>query len=297
MNRARRTLRRKRCFRHTWMAVMTLCAIAGCEGSRQPSGVGSARPGPDTPLRIAAASDLQSALPALAERFRAGGGVAITPTFQSSGVLARQIEQGAPYDLFFSANEAFVRDLAARGIIRPESVHIYARGSLVLVVHNEVAGQVKSLADLARPEVKRIALANPETAPYGKAARQALERSGLWEPLRPRIVIAESVRQALLHAQNGNAEAALVGRAISDVPEVRSIDLDPALYDPIVQAMGIIADSSRPSEAEAFASFVLGAEGQRVLKQFGFRPGPAGSATSGNEASPRRREAVGKGIE
>jgi molybdate transport system substrate-binding protein len=293
MNRARRMLRRQRQFLHAWMAVMTLCAIGGCGGSRQGSGGGSA----GSPLRIAAASDLQSAFPVLAERFRASGGVAITPAFQSSGVLARQIEQGAPYDLFFAANEAFVRNLAVRSTIRPESVRIYARGSLVLVVHNEVAGQVKSLADLARPEIKRIAIANPETAPYGKAGKQALDRSGLWESLRPRIVIAESVRQALLHAQNGDAEAALVGRAISDVPEVRSIAIEPALYDPIVQALGIIADSSRPSEAEAFATFVLGPEGQGILKTFGFQPGPAEAAPAPSEASPRHRESVGKGIE
>ena len=80
---------------------------------------------------------------------------------------------------------------------------------------------VRSLADLTRPEVKKIALANPETAPYGKAGKQALERAGLWDRLQPKIVLAESVRQALLYAQKGDAEAALVGRAIANVPEIR----------------------------------------------------------------------------
>ncbi len=285
MSSSRRKLCGDRSGFHAWMWVVMLGAIAGCsEDRRGPGGP------PAAPFRVAAASDLQAVLPALAERFRAGGGTGITPTFQSSGVLARQIEQGAPYDLFFAANEKFVRDLAARGAIRPESVRNYARGSLVLAVHRDAADRIKSLADLARPEVKRIAVANPETAPYGKAGQQALERSGLWDSLRPRIVVAESVRQALLHAQNGDVEAALVGRAIADVPEVVAFGIDPALYDPIVQALGIVSDSSRQREAEAFASFVLGAEGQGVLKQFGFRPGIDESKQEKTGKTPGGRE-------
>ena len=213
-------------------------------------------------LRVAAASDLQAALPKLGDRFQARSGIAITPTFLSSGVLAQQIKQGAPYDVFLAANEAFVRDLAGGGFIRPESVHAYARGSLVLAVHGAPDVRLGSLADLAGPGVKKIALANPETAPYGKAGKQALERAGLWEKLQPKIVVAESVRQALLYAQNGDAEAALVGRAIAGVPEVRTVEIDPGLYDPIVQAMGIVADSSRQADAEAFVKFVLDEEGQ-----------------------------------
>lgn len=248
-------------------------------------------------MRVAAASDLQAALPALAERFQAAGGAQIAPTFQSSGVLARQIEQGAPYDLFFAANEGFVRDLAARGAIRPESVRLYAVGSLVLAVHRDMADRIKTLADLARPEVKRIAVANPETAPYGKAGKQALERSGLWESLRPRIVVAESVRQALFHAQNGDVEAALVGRAIADVPEVVAFDVDPTLYDPIVQALGIVSDSSRQQEAEAFVNFVVSPEGQGVLKRFGFRPGSDAATRVETREPSGGRQAESQAIE
>jgi molybdate transport system substrate-binding protein len=227
------------------------------------------------PLRVAAASDLQAALPRLADRFQVRTGIGITPTFLSSGVLAQQIKQGAPYDLFLSANEAFVRNLADGGLIRAESVHPYARGSLVLAVYGEMDGRVGSVNDLIKPEVKKIALANPETAPYGRAGKQALKRAGLWEQLRPKVVIAESVRQALLYAQKGDAEAALVGRAISDVAGVRTVAIDTKLYDPIVQALGIVADSPRRADAEAFATFVLGDEGQAILKGVGFQPARA----------------------
>jgi molybdate transport system substrate-binding protein len=268
-----------------WLLPMMACWIAGCGGpgwekpTEQPSGAD-----PLPPLRIAAASDLQAALPRLGVRFHEKTGVVIRPTFLSSGVLTRQIRQGAPYDVFLSANEAFVRDLARDGSIRPESVHPYARGSLVLAVYRELGDDVRSLADLEKPEVKKIALANPETAPYGRAGKQALERAGLWEKLPSKIVIAESVRQALMYAQKGDAEAALIGRAIAGVPEVRVVDIDPGLYDPIVQALGVVVDSTRRNEAEAFARFVLDPEGQAILKEFGFQPGGSGTSTKAGGA-------------
>jgi molybdate transport system substrate-binding protein len=256
-----------------WLLAFVPLWIAGCGDPCQVTiSDPAAEARSSSPLRIAAASDLQAALPKLAERFETRSGIAIAPTFLSSGVLAHQIQQGAPYDVFLAANEAFVRDLADGGFVRPESVRAYARGSLVLAVYGELGGRVGSLGDLTRPEVKKIALASPETAPYGKAGKQAIERAGLWDKLRPKIVIAESVRQALLYAQKGDAEAALVGRAIADVPEIRTIAVDAGLYDPIVQAMGIVTDSSRRADAEAFVTFMMADEGQAILKDFGFKP-------------------------
>jgi molybdate transport system substrate-binding protein len=233
-------------------------------------GLGCARPQTKTPLRIAAASDLQLVLPRLTERFEARTGVVASITFGASGQLAEQIKQGAPFDVFLSANETFVRDLAGGGFIKPDSMHRYARGSLALAVYRELGDKVQSLADLTRPEVKKIALANPSTAPYGKAGKQALERAGLWDQLQPKIVIAESVRQALLYVQKGDVEAALVGRAIANVIEVRPFEVDAQLYDPIIQALGIVAATARSADAEKFALFVLDAEGQKTLNQFGF---------------------------
>jgi molybdate transport system substrate-binding protein len=231
---------------------------------------GCVRPKTTEPLQIAAASDLQLALPKLAERFQTTSGIVPSITFGASGQLAEQIKQGAPFDVLLSANESFVSDLERGGFIKAGSMHRYARGSLVLAVYRDVGNKIQSLADLTKPEVKKIALANPATAPYGKAGKQALVNAGLWDQLQPKIVIAESVRQALLYAQKGDAEAALVGRAIANVPEVRPFDVDPKLYDPIIQALGIIAATKRNADAEQFALFVLEAEGQRTLKEFGF---------------------------
>jgi molybdate transport system substrate-binding protein len=267
--------------RYSWglLLAVGLFAGAGCAGR-------DAEQNTTKPLRIAAATDLQSALPELIERFRSKTGIPVaTPTFGASGQLAEQIKGGAPFDVFLAANVSFVRDLAEKRLVKQESVHPYTRGSLVLAVYRELGEPVQGLEDLAKPEVKKIAIANPATAPYGKAGKQALERAGLWTKLEPKIVMAGSVRQALYYVQHGEAEAALVGKAIANVPEVRAVDVDPQLYDPIIQALGIVTASDRSADAERFAKFVLDEEGQSILKQFGFTP--PGSEHSGAAQQPK----------
>jgi molybdate transport system substrate-binding protein len=242
------------------VVALLLMVAMGCDGPAA------------QPLRIAAASDLSLALPKIADQFRLRTGIETSITFGSSGQLKQQIDQGAPFDLFLAANQTFVRDLADAGIALPDSVIAYARGSLVLAVYRSQQDTVRTLGDLTRPDVKKIALANPATAPYGKAGKQALERAGLWKVLEPKIVFADSVRQALLYVQAGDAEAALVGRALVPGSELRPVDVAPDLYDPIIQALGVVAKSSRINDAQQFARFMLDPDGQDLLKQFGFAP-------------------------
>lgn len=251
------------------LAPCLLILASGCGGKPRPEAT--------PPLRVAAASDLQAALPVLASRFRLETGLTVEFSVGSSGQLAQQIAQGAPFDLFLAANRKFVDDLAAQGDVDPSSVRPYARGSLVLAVLASEAGTIRSLDDLRRPEVKKVAIANPEFAPYGLAAKQALEHKGLWEELRPKVVQAETVRQALQFVQSGNAEAGLVGRAIADVPEVRSLPVDPELYDPLIQALGITKGAKDPAQAAKFAEFLFSEAGQGILSDFGFRSPPTRS--------------------
>jgi len=225
---------------------------------------------PATPLRVAAASDLQVVMPGLIKAFREAKGPEVSATFGASGQLAEQIKAGAPFDVFLSANRAFVEDLATTGDVAPESVRPYARGSLVLVVHEGAGAGIERLSDLTKPGVKKVALANPAFAPYGAAAKQALVKEGLWEALAPKRVQAETVRQALQFVQSGNAEAGLVGRSIAKVKGVRVVEIDPDLYDPIVQGLGVVARSAHPAEARAFADFLLGERGQAILAAGGF---------------------------
>jgi molybdate transport system substrate-binding protein len=225
-------------------------------------------------LRVAAASDLQGVLPTLTDRFTANSGITVTPIIGASGQLAQQIRQGAPFDVFLSANMTFVQDLAKEGRIEPDTVRLYATGRLVLVVSRSSHVAVDGLAALARPEVKRVAIANPELAPYGYAARQALEKAGLLESLKPKLVQADTVRQALQYVQTGNAEAGLVAHSVARVPEVDAIEIDPVLYEPIVQGLGVVAQTGHGEAARTFTRFLLSGEGQKVLASAGFGSPP-----------------------
>ena len=254
----------------SWLFVPLLSLLsAGCftNSSNLPLS-----PGASGPLQVVAASDLQLALPALVDKFNQQ-----TPTFQvvqtfgSSGQIAEQIKAGAPFDMFLCANEAYVRNLAKDNHIQPESVAPFAIGSLVLAVHPESVGKVTTLADLAKPEIKKIAIASPEFAPYGVAAKTALERSGLWSVVEPKIVRGESVRQALEYVESGNVEAALVGKSLMKDSKAKLIEVDPKLYDPLVQFLGIVQRSRNKTAANIFLRFLQSNLGAEVLKDSGFQ--------------------------
>lgn len=254
---------------YIWLADLAVLAV-GC---------GHVAPGPETPvvehertgpLRVAAASDLQRILPRVLQRFQSRSGTTVEATFGASGQLAEQIKAGAPFDLFLSANRNYVAGLDAAGLIVPGSVRDYARGTLVLCLNSSAGPDLKSLADLGRPEIRKIAIAHPDYAPYGVAARQALERAGLWAGLESKIVRAESVRQAMAYVETGDAEAALVSKALAYAPGIRTIDVDPALHDPLIQALGIVAASGNRDRAGALADFLVGNDGQAMLAEGGF---------------------------
>lgn len=243
-------------------ASAALLAAFGCGGPREGA--------VDEPLRIAAAADLQRALPRILEAYGDRDGPIASPTFGASGQLAEQIRGGAPFDLFLSADMDWPGTLEEEGAIAAGSVRPYARGSLVLLVHADAAEEVGSIADLARPEVRKVAIANPDVAPYGKAARAALESAGLWESLADKITPTGSVAQAFLHVEQGNADAALVSRSLVEESRSKVVEIDPALYPPRIQGLGIVARSPRKAQAERFAAFLLGPEGGRLLAERGF---------------------------
>ena len=211
-------------------------------------------------------------MPRLAERFRAESGVEVAATFGASGQLAQQVAQGAPFDVFLAANRKYVSDLAGSGAINPTSVRDYAVGSLALAVHPDLAETVHGLEDLRDPAVRRVAIADPEVAPYGAAARQALERAGLWDAIEPKRVQAATVRQALQLVQSGNADAALVGASIaSGAKGVAVVTIPRDAHDPIWQALGIPTLAKSPDDARTFVRFFLEGTGKSLLVEAGFR--------------------------
>jgi molybdate transport system substrate-binding protein len=255
--------------RREWL--LALAAVAALA----PAG---ARAAPPASLTVFAASDLALAFKDIVPRFEAAHGAKAVVVLGSTGNLAKQIEEGAPADLFFAANVAFVDRLAASGAVLPDTRALYARGRAVLVAPKGAAVAVRSLADLARPEVRRVAIANPEHAPYGQAAKEALEAAGLWEAVRGKLVYGENVRQALQFVQSGAVDAGIVALSIAGVPEIERVLVDEALHRPLDQAAAVVARSARPDLARAFLRFVTGPEGRAILARYGFvAPGRGGS--------------------
>lgn len=218
-------------------------------------------------LSIAAASDLARAAPDLAAAYRKNAGHAARFSFASSGALARQIENGAPYDVFLAANEAFVNEGLQKAWLKPGTGRAYAAGHLALWSRS---GKFARLEDLTHPSVRHVAIANPAHAPYGAAAAQALANAGVWESLKPRIVYGENIRQALQYAESGNADAAIV--AWSLVFDRGGVRLPDALYDEIRQSGAVVASTRQADAATRFLAFLGSPLGRDILARHGFRP-------------------------
>jgi len=182
-------------------------------------------------------------------------------TFGSSGSLKQQIENGAPYDVFLSANESYVKDLTASGLATNSQV--YALGRIGLWSPN---GSVISLSDLEKPGVKHLAIPNPQHAPYGVAAKQALESQHVWTDVEPKVVYGENVRQALQFAESGNVEAVITSWTLL----IGKGTLLPAEWHaPIRQTGAVLNASAQQEAAKNFLKFLMGPEAQKILKDGG----------------------------
>lgn len=227
-------------------------------------------------LAVAAAADLQFAFTDIARLFEQQTGHKVTLVFGSTGQLAQQIENGAPYDLLAAANIHYVTDLAAKQLVRADSISLYAQGRIVLAVNRQSGVTATALQDLLSPNIKHVAIANPAHAPYGVAAMQALQSAGVWDQLQSKLVLGENVRQTLQYVQSGDAEAGIVALSVANVPEISWTLLDGSLHAPLDQALGIMASSQQQDLAREFATFVNGETGRPIMRQYGFiLPGEA----------------------
>ena len=206
---------------------------------------------------IAAASDLQFVLTELAETFTRDTGTTVRLTFGSSGNLSRQIRQGAPFELFLSADERFALDLAAAGFARDEG-EIYGIGRIVILVPSgspvTADAQMDGLAAaLDRGLVKRFAIANPEHAPYGQRAEEALRRRGLWDSLQPHLILGENVSQAAQFALSGNAEGGIVAHSLVLSPRLAGVGeyalIPQEWHSPLRQRMVLLRHAGAAAES------------------------------------------------
>ena len=190
--------------------------------------------------------------------------------FGSSGNLATQIESGLPADIFASANIAYVERLAEKDLLVEDTRQLYAVGRIVLAVNRSSGVRVGELRDLLKPEVSRVAIANPDHAPYGVAAMEALQSVGIWDQIRPKLVYGENVRQALQYIETGDATAGIVALSVANVPEVSYVPIDEALHQPLRQSLAVLRRSQHEELARQFIAFVNGPQGRPIMKKYGF---------------------------
>lgn len=225
------------------------------------------------PLRVAAASDVEPAFTEIGTRFTARTGRRVVFSFGSSGSLAHQIDNGAPLDLYAAASTEHVQRLRSKARLVESTIRAYARGQLTLWTRPGLQPPA-TVQELAEPRFSRIALANPEHAPYGQAAVAALKKIGIYETVRSRLVFGENVRQAQQIALSGDADVAMTALSLAlreKSREVRHLIVPPEHYPALTQTLGVVAGGDTTGAAQ-FAAFLLGDEGQAVLRSFGFLP-------------------------
>ncbi len=229
----------------------------------------------DPPL-VAAAADLKFALTDLVAEYRNATGREVKVAFGSSGNFTQQIENGAPFDLFLSADEAYVERLAAKGFAKDGGA-LYAIGRVVLFVpRGSPLKPDPTLADLraaiADGRLRRFAIANPEHAPYGRAAREALQAAGLWDAIQPMLVLGENVSQATQFAAGGNAQGGIVAAALTTTPEIAKLGtaalLPDTMHRPLRQRMALMKPAGR--DAEAFYRWLQTPPARAVFIRYGF---------------------------
>src|SRR5215813_234435 len=232
-------------------------------------------------ITVAAASDLSFVFREVVTRFERETGNTVKLSFGSSGNFYSQIENGAPYDLFFSADVDYPKKLEAAGLIEPGSLYPYAWGRLVLWAPSDSGVEVQQgLKCLLGAHVRKIAIANPSHAPYGRAAEAALKGEGIYEKVAGKLVLGENISQTAHFVETGNADAGLIALSLALAPEMKTkgkYDLvDPKLYPRIVQAAVIIKSSHKKQAAQRFLEFLKSPAISALMKQYGFEsPGDA----------------------
>lgn len=258
---SRRKVRSAKTSLVSFLLLALLVISLACRGTRTPA---------FAELTVAAASDLTPAFEQIGREFEATQKIKVVFVFGSTGMLTRQIENGAPFDLFAAAKVSYIDQLDAKGLIVPETKRVYARGRITMWTIADSTLKLQKIEDLARPEFHRIAIANPDHAPYGQAAREALTTAGVWQTVQPKLVYGDNIRQTFQFAKTGNVEVAIVSLSLSVESKGRWVLVPEELHKPIDQGMGIIKGTKNEQAAREFSDFVNGAKGREIMKKFGF---------------------------
>lgn len=232
-------------------------------------------PAQEKELRIAAAADLKSAMDDLASQYQRQSHTKLNISYGSSGNFFSQIQNGAPFDLLFSADIDYPRKLETSGLAEQGTLYQYAVGRLVLWVSSDAKVDVakQQWRALLDARVQKIAIANPEHAPYGRAAVAALQKAGIYDRVRPKLVYGENISQAVQFVQSGNAQAGILAKSLAVSPAMKggkSWDIPADMHPPIEQAAIVLKNAKNKESARAFLQFVKSDASRAVLAKYGF---------------------------
>jgi molybdate transport system substrate-binding protein len=226
-------------------------------------------------ITVAAAADLQFAMEDMIARFHKETGKTVKPIYGSSGNFFQQIQNGAPFDMFFSANLDYPKKLDAAGLSEPGSYYRYAKGKIVIWVPNDSKIDLRSgVQALLDPSINHIAVANPEHAPYGQAAVAAMQKENVYDQVKGKLVLGENISQTASFVVSGSADVGIVALSLALSPNMkdkgRYVEVPANEYPPIEQACIILTTSKNKSTAQQFLSFFKSASIADVLRRYGF---------------------------
>lgn len=251
--------------------ILLLLTFCSCQAGAPESSTDETR---DTGnLTVSAAVSLKDAFSEIGNLYKARTGKTVNFNFGASGALQRQIETGAPIDVFASAGAKQMDELTGRALIDEAGRRDFARNALVLIIPSDSQLNLNAFADLAAPAVQRVAVGNPKTVPAGQYTEQLLDHSNLRATLQARLVLAEDVRQVLDYVVRGEVDAGIVyatdARAAGERVRVVATAADDS-HAPILYPVAVIKDSKQKGAAQKFVNLVTGAEGQSILHKYGF---------------------------
>lgn len=245
------------------LALMVICGASLTAWAQKPT------------VRVAAAADLKFAMNEVAETYEKQTGTKIEVTYGSSGNFFAQLQNGAPFDVFFSADIDYPRKLEAAGLAEPGRLYEYAVGRIVIWMPADAKVDVSRLGwnALLDASVQKISIANPEHAPYGRAAVAAMRKAGIYEQVKPKLVLGENISQAAQFVQSGGAQAGIVALSLAISPamkEGKQWEIPAEQYDPIEQAAIVMKNAKEKEAALRFLDYVKSETGRKTLKKYGF---------------------------
>ncbi len=264
--------------------LMAVLLAAGCKSETEENGQTESQS-----LTIAAASNLTDALAEIGPRFTSKTGIRAVFSFGATADLAKQIENGAPFDVFAAADTEHVEQLELKGLLTPGTRALYARGRLVMWLPPGSNLKAARIQDITAKPFERIAIAKPDVAPYGRAAVESLRALGIWNEIEARVIYGQNVSQTKQYAATGNAEVAFIPLALVRPGVGSYLEVSEELHRPIDQALGIIKDSPKQVAARQFVDFLLSDEGQKILRNKGYNKPP-------DTGDPRAARPLGRAL-